>query len=337
MAKSATSDSHASSAAGATNPAGLVNSSPESLGNTPQASQNGEQSAEQARRDTEDRVERIADALINAYLFECRQEQTVGKDDTPPDQPVVLGELDNTATEAFRDYEEQGHGGHLAHFVTYVIDGFTSEDDPGMLRASDEILKRAEDIQAPELTGLAVECNRRHVGFRSENPDRFFRIGGRRLLLRSTSRAIALCKEVLPRREDISKDHPSDEDVEKLLRAVSKLAATVPDGIFRAYGIETARDLTLCVLSWIAGRLNQFDDLHDRLHKQINRAAFRRGLKKVIRTRLAEEIYTFLEATLLPKDKGEAQASTVQAQSSPVDIPAYALPEREGEHHPTGK
>lgn len=278
--------------------------------------------------ESETRVERLADALVGAYLVECRQEQIIGKDDTPPDQPVIDGELDVAATEAFRDYEERGRSRRLAHFVTYVVDGFSPDDEPGVLDASPEILRLAEEIEAKELTGLAVECNRRHVGFRVENPDRFFRIGGRRLLLRSTTRAITLCDELLPgprtseqsgplpvgslphsdaiaNREDDRKFLLADASLLRILASVARLAATVPEGIFRSHGIETSRDLTLCVLSWIAGRTNEFGPLNDRLRGQINRRVFRRGLERAIRTRLAAEIHEFLKVSLIQQNSSD--------------------------------
>src|SRR5207244_83556 len=96
----------------------------------------------------------------------------------------------------FREFEERGERGRrLAHFVTCVIDGYSAEDSPTFRGPSKTVARLAEEIRPEDLTGLAVECNRRHVGFRQENPDRYFRIGGRRLLLRSTSRAIEACNK----------------------------------------------------------------------------------------------------------------------------------------------
>ena len=77
------------------------------------------------------RTERLADALVGAYLVECRQEVVVGKDDTPPDMPIFYDVIDPEAITAFSEYEERGvHGRLLSHFVTCIVEGYSAEDDP---------------------------------------------------------------------------------------------------------------------------------------------------------------------------------------------------------------
>lgn len=254
------------------------------------------------------RLERLSDALVGAYLVECRQEEYVSKDDTPPDMPIYYDTPDSAAVEAFREYEERGTPGRrLSHFVTCVIDGYSVADlpaDDNPSKTKDELTRSITEI---DLTGLAVECNRRHVGFRSENPSRYFRIGGRRLLLRSTTRAIGVCKKWLTDDQDIEDERViarRDQRNLVLIHAVARLAAIVPDGIFRAHGIETARDLTLCVLTWLRARLDS-DLASDgtnfgaQIDRWINRAVFRRGLQSAILTGLATEIGEFLADVLV--------------------------------------
>jgi len=275
------------------------------------------------------RIEKLADALISAYLVECRQEQVVGIDDTTREFALDSIGIDDDAIKAFNLFEERGDKSQLlARFVSDVVDCHAKEE----MRTQDGAEKyfrlfKKLNFEPADLAGLAVECNRRHAGFRSENPDRFFRIAGRRLLLRSTSRAIEVCKML---NQVIAPDELAIV-LKRVLHGVSRLAAVLPDGIFRSHRIKTARDLTLCVLFWIKLKLielkkrGQIDECpvlteatpgvdesaFGLMHFDcwLYRATFRDGLEKVIATGLASEVELYLiDVIVLGKTPTESLA-----------------------------
>jgi len=239
----------------------------------------------------------------------------VGIDDTTREFALASIEIDDDAIQAFNEFEERGDKSRvLAQFVSDVIDGNAADLMRNPEKAQ-EFFGRYQELKLvpADLAGLAVECNRRHAGFRSENPDRFFRISGRRLLLRSTSRAIRVCQTLNKRVQP--------EELSQILFEVARLAAVLPDGIFRSHRIKTSRDLSLCVLFWLKLKLDQLKSewliessrgaaeatpgedesalglVH--LDRWLYRASFRDGLETVIATGLASEVELYLNDVIL--------------------------------------
>jgi hypothetical protein len=262
------------------------------------------------------RIENIADALISAYLMECRQEQIVAKDETPPDWPANLGAIDEVAIAAFRDFECHAERGHLlARFATRIIEGYSRNERFNQ----DDLSELLPEIRVQDLAGLAVECNRRLVGFRSENPERYFRIGGRRLLLRATSTAIHLLDS------NTKTDDPSSAnaltrivDIRSSLRGVSQLAVLIPRGVFRHHGIQTASDVILCALRWLSHQFennNCHDKFCSRIDGLLTQHVFRVGLRDAIKTELANEVHDYLKKAIDQHDFGGPSGGDSRAES----------------------
>jgi hypothetical protein len=206
-----------------------------------------------------DRVDELASALIAAYLLECRQENLVGVDDASPEWPARLRQLGDAT--AFEEFEERGEGCRdVIHFSSIVLDGYDREvfslkDQPKDRELQSRVREFSGDIPPRSLASLAVECNRRHAGFRSESPSRYFRVGGRRLLLRSANRAVQLFQSTLDGEKSTDQSSKSENATWTVYRrSVARLAVLVKSGVFRHFGAETARDVTICALMWYAAK-----------------------------------------------------------------------------------
>lgn len=189
------------------------------------------------------RIRRLEDAFCSTYRNECRQESTFANDDAGIGWMLNVDRILPCTYRCVQRYENASeHQLLLRDFVWHCLEDFDSE------RA-----RQFDRITISDLYGIAIECNRRHAGFRPEWPTSFFQIAGRDLLIKASQLGAdlqvsqdateALYKFIL---SPIDTAYPPP-----ILNAISRLAVMLPRGVFRLSGSKTAAEVLVCLIGYL--------------------------------------------------------------------------------------
>ena len=186
----------------------------------------------------------------------------------------------------------------IRDFVWYCLEDFDSE------RAG-----QFHQIQISDLYGIAIECNRRHAGFRPEWPTSFFQIAGRDLLIKASQLGAnmqlnpdayeALYKYIL---------NPANSEARPpILNAISRLAVMLPRGVFRLSGGKTAAEVLVCLIGYLV-RLK-----HQKYFESLNwilRESSQKRLRLAIETGKAIEVEQVLIELIAEQYQANAKTPT---------------------------
>jgi hypothetical protein len=197
-------------------------------------------------------IDRVDLAFREAYRNECRQEHIVASDDARMGWHIN-GELPNIEViKHIREYESAEHTDYqnrIKNYVAWCTDGATPPRDR---REFNEVLAR-------DIFPIAIECNRRHSGFRSEWPTSYFQINGRDTLMRVTKGFLDLLE--ITNDEDKNEDKRLSRHEKSVLNLTTRdevtdklaeIAVILQRAVFRLEGASTASDLIICLLHlWV--------------------------------------------------------------------------------------
>jgi hypothetical protein len=165
----------------------------------------------------------------------------------------INGELPNIEViKHIREYESAEHTDYqnrIKNYVAWCTDGATPPRDR---REFNEVLAR-------DIFPIAIECNRRHSGFRSEWPTSYFQINGRDTLMRVTKGFLDLLE--ITNDEDKNEDKRLSRHEKSVLNLTTRdevtdklaeIAVILQRAVFRLEGASTASDLIICLLHlWV--------------------------------------------------------------------------------------
>jgi len=196
------------------------------------------------------RIRKLEDSFRSSYRNECRQEGFVASDDARIGWILDVEHLEKATRCAIHRYESQTN-----HEQQLLIRDFVwnALDQTGTRRTADY-----DAIRPADLFGIAVECNRRHAGFRPEWPTSYFQVCGRDLLTKASQKAEFM----------LSPDYKlpdngldgfvawySGESMESstpaLVNAFSRLAVMLPRGVFRKNGCRTSAEVLVCLMAYV--------------------------------------------------------------------------------------
>ncbi len=208
------------------------------------------------------RIQKLEDAFRSNYRNECRQEATVCTDDARMGWFIDVDYIEHATLRSIYKFESPTDHSHqllIRDFVWYTLDSSKAGS-----------LDRFQAITPADIYGMAVECNRRHAGFRPEWPTSFFQICGRDLLTKAAQKAeflFSYCQPAESGMDDFlvwySTGHPH-APIPSLIDSISRLAVMLPRGVFRRNGARTAADVLTCLLNYIIRiKLGKLDDSLD--------------------------------------------------------------------------
>ena len=252
------------------------------------------------------RIRKLEDAFRSSYRNECRQESSVADDDARMGWILDVGHIDDSTRKKVHQFESTADHNHqllIRDFVWNSLDKIESD-----------LEKQFEQITPADIFGIAVECNRRHAGFRPEWPTSFFQVGGRDLLTKAAQKAEFLLSpksghDGIDYFKDWFYEPKEDMRVPGLISALSRLAVMLPRGVFRKNGCRTAAEVIACLMNYILRiRLMTFDAPME----WVSCERSQRMLSKAIRTGRANEVEAALIA-LLSKNSNIPPRANVNA------------------------
>jgi len=208
------------------------------------------------------RINRLVSAFVANYRADCRQEHVVSGDDARMGWTFRHDEIGGAALARIHRYESSVEHQLLIHdFVWMVLDGTGSDRLLALDQSPGDSDQRLTRITPMDLYGIAIECNRRHAGFRRGWPTAFFQVGGRELLIKAAHAAHRL----VPALDDDPADGLArgvlDEfaawslapegPTPRLVRLLARLAVMMPRGVFRQRGDATAGDALVCLVVYL--------------------------------------------------------------------------------------
>ena len=245
------------------------------------------------------RIRRLEDAFCSTYRNECRQESAFANDDAGIGWMLNVDQVLPATLCCVHRYETASeHQLLIRDFVWYCLEDFDSE------RAG-----QFDQIKISDLFGIAIECNRRHAGFRPEWPTSFFQIAGRDLLIKASQLGAnlqlnpdayeALYKYIL---------NPANNGARPpILNAISRLAVMLPRGVFRLSGGKTAAEVLVCLIGYLV-RLK-----HQKYFEPLNwilRESSQKRLRLAIETGKAIEVEQVLIELINEQYEANAKAPT---------------------------
>jgi hypothetical protein len=219
----------------------------------------------------------IVNALVASYLLECRAEETISRDDAGPDWPVYSlndSALSRTLECQLSKAETNGVIYHrVAELVSRLLDLEISNEfwDRDWLRNGHQGWSWSVCVPKSnnqnlllfelDLINIIIECNRRRAGFRLRNPERFFRVGGRKLLVHQVGRFL---QEIQKNACSASPFGANNFDWSLL----GLLAINSARGVFRKEGVRSTMDALWCIGSLYSMRSETvFTQASDRLQR----------------------------------------------------------------------
>ena len=269
------------------------------------------------------RIRHLEDAFCSTYRNECRQESTFASDDAGIGWMTTVDHIQPTTLQSIYQYETfSEHQLLIRDFVWSCLEDFDSE------RA-----KRFDEIKFADLFGIAIECNRRHAGFRPEWPTSFFQIAGRDLLIKASQLAMDL--QDVEKASKVLYDYISNPTQScsppRIVIAMSRLAVMLPRGVFRLCGSKTAAEILVCLIGHIVRvqEVKAWDSLD-----WILREKSQKRLRKAIETGKAKEVEQVLVELIQERYEGQATEKTSansgkSSASSGIAIDSFQSEENE--------
>lgn len=212
-----------------------------------------------------ERISRLVNIFGTNYRNDCRQNSADAADDARMGWAFPRDDIGVATLARVHRYESSADHQLLIHdFVWLVLDDTGSDrmlllDDP-----SGDAARRLALITPMDLFGIAIECNRRHAGFREEWPKVFFQVGGRELLIKAAD----VARRMVPALDSAGDgglegaDRRVLDELEawcarpgptapRMLRLLARLAVMLRRGVFRQRGDATAADTVACLVVYL--------------------------------------------------------------------------------------
>jgi len=210
----------------------------------PSTIQRKEQTARLSESELRDyRIRRLEDAFCSTYRNECRQESTFANDDAGIGWMLNVDQvLPATLCRVHRYENASEHQLLIRDFVWHCLEDFDSERT-----------RQFDQIEISDLYGIAIECNRRHAGFRPEWPTSFFQIAGRDLLIKASQLGVNLqvSQDATEALYNYILSPTNTLAPPPILNAISRLAVMLPRGVFRLSGSKTAAEVLVCLIGYL--------------------------------------------------------------------------------------
>ena len=210
----------------------------------PSTIQRKEQTARLSEPELRDyRIRRLEDAFCSTYRNECRQESTFANDDAGIGWMLNVDQvLPATLCRVHRYENASEHQLLIRDFVWHCLEDFDSERT-----------RQFDQIEISDLYGIAIECNRRHAGFRPEWPTSFFQIAGRDLLIKASQLGVNLqvSQDATEALYNYILSPTNSLAPPPILNAISRLAVMLPRGVFRLSGSKTAAEVLVCLIGYL--------------------------------------------------------------------------------------
>ncbi len=245
------------------------------------------------------RIRRLEDAFCSTYRNECRQESTFANDDAGIGWMLNVDQVLPATLCCVHRYETASeHQLLIRDFVWYCLEDFDSERE-----------EQFDQIQISDLYGIAIECNRRHAGFRPEWPTSFFQIAGRDLLIKASQLGanLTLDKEAYKALYEYILNPLNKGTQPPILNAISRLAVMLPRGVFRLSGGKTAAEVLVCLIGYLV-RLK-----HQKYFESLNwilRESSQKRLRLAIETGKAIEVEQVLIELIAEQYQANAKTPT---------------------------
>lgn len=208
------------------------------------------------------RINRLVATFVANYRAECRQENVVAGDDARMGWTFRHDDIGGDTLARIHRYESSvEHQLLIRDFVWMVLDGTGSDRLLALDQSPGDSDRRLMRITPMDLYGIAIECNRRHAGFRREWPTAFFQVGGRELLVKAAHAA----HQMVPALDDAAAapigrgvldefaawTREPTGPTPRLVRLLARLAVMIPRGVFRQRGDATASDALVCLVVYL--------------------------------------------------------------------------------------